>query len=167
MSKSVIFGALFAALIISPPCLAAPSVMSTEAATAFVQPYYNALMAPSPAAVRASTESITALNWRNCTDENVCETREAAIKRWSGLRKLIPDFKIELREVIVAGNKIVVRGEMTGTPAGHAFMGVDPQGRSYRIMTTDIHTVAGGKIVHSYHLEDWGRGITQLRGEPQ
>lgn len=83
----------------------------------------------------------------------MCETREAAIKWWSEIQSLIPDFNIELREVMVAGDKVIVRGELSGSPTG-PLMGVDPQGRSFYIMTTDIHQIAGGKIVHSYHLED-------------
>ncbi len=167
MRKLIVVAVALAALTASASSIAESPLFSTKEAAVFVKPYYDALMASTPAGVRSSAESVTAATWRNCTDEDVCETRQAAITRWSGLRKLIPDFHIEMREVLVMGNKIVVRGEMTGTPAGHSFMGVDPQGRSYRIMTTDIHDIAGGKIVHSFHLEDWGRGISQLRGDPQ
>ncbi len=167
MRKLTIVAGALAALAVSVPCVAQSPILSAKDAARFVKPYYDALMAPTPAAVRSIAESVTAPNWHNCIDETVCETREQAITRWGGLRKLIPDFNIEMREVFVVGNKIIVRGEMTGTPVGHSFFGVDPQGRSYRIMTTDIHEVVGGKIVHSYHLEDWMRGLSQLRGDPQ
>ncbi len=63
----------------------------------------------------------------------------------------------------MAGNRIIVRSEATGTPAGD-FMGVPHAGRSFRIMTIDIHTVAGGKLVRADHIEDWASAIRQLRG---
>lgn len=141
-------------------------VMDVETARALVQPYYNALLAPTPALVRSLAEGATSPDWRNCTDETVCETREDAIKRWSGHRSYIPDLDLHIHEVLVSGNKVVVRGRMTGSPT-QPLMGVDPQGRSFSIMTTDIHEIADGKIVHSFHLEDWGRGLAQMRGEAQ
>ena len=130
-----------------------------------MKPYYDALLVLTPAGVRSNVESVIAPTWQRCTDQDICETREAAITRWSGLRKLIPDFHLEIGEVLDAGNKTIVRGEMTGTPARNSFMGFDPQGRSFRMMTIDIHDIADGKIFHSYHIEDWLRGLSQLHGE--
>ena len=92
--------------------------------------------------------------------------RLPAITRWSGRIARLPNFHIEMREVLVSGNRVIVRSELTGVPAG-TFMGIDPQGRSFRIMTIDIHEIDGDKIIRSYHLEDWGRGLRQLRGEAQ
>lgn len=163
MRKLTIVAGALAWLAASSPSMADAAVLDPKSAAVLVQPYYDALLARTPGAVRASAESVTTANWRNCTDEDVCETREAAIERWSGIRKLIPDFDIEIREVLVAGDEVVVRDELNGTPVG-PLMGVDPQGRSFRIMTTDIHKIDAGKIVHSYHLEDSGRGIEQMRG---
>jgi predicted ester cyclase len=164
MRTSISIAAAVALLATSTPGLSAAPALSRKAAAALVQPYYDALLARTPGAVRANVEAVTTPSWHNCTDEDVCETREAAIKRWSEIRSLIPDFSIKLRDVLVAGDKIIVRGELSGRPVG-PLMDVDPQGRSFHIMTTDIHDIARGKIVHSYHLEDWGRGIEQMRGE--
>lgn len=140
------------------------STIDPATALALVQPYYDALLAPTPDRVRGLVERATSPDWRNCTDEDVCETRDEAIARWGSHRQLIPDLDLEIRDVLVSGNKIVVRGRMTGTP-NRPLMGVDPQGRSFRVMTVDIHEIADGKIVHSFHLEDWGRGIAQMRGD--
>lgn len=35
-------------------------------------------------------------------------------------------------------------------------------GKSFRIMTIDIHTVQDGKLVEAYHVEDWAGAIRQL-----
>lgn len=79
------------------------------------------------------------------------------------LGQVVPDLKWEPLEIIaVDGNRFVVRGQAAGTPLG-PFFGVDPAtGKSFDIMSIDIVTVEGGKIVHIYHLEDWTGAIAQL-----
>ena len=47
-----------------------------------------------------------------------------------------------------------------GRPTGK-FFGVEPKA-GFEIMTIDIHEVRGGKIVKSYHVEDWARAIRQV-----
>ena len=34
-------------------------------------------------------------------------------------------------------------------------MGVPHGGKSFRIMSIDIHTVKDGKLQRAYHVEDW------------
>lgn len=78
-----------------------------------------------------------------------------------GFGKLIPDLGWEIKEVLVDGNRIIVRGEARGTPQG-AFFGVPAGGKSFQIMTIDIHTVANGKLAAAHHVEDWAGAIRQL-----
>ena len=61
------------------------------------------------------------------------------------------------------GNTVIVRSRAAGTLVG-PFFGVDGQGRSFDIMTIDIHTVEDGKIPRSYHVEDWAGALQQLSG---
>lgn len=79
------------------------------------------------------------------------------------LGQVVPDLKWEPLEIIETDdNRFVVRGRATGTPVG-PFFGVDPAtGKGFDIMSIDIVTVADGKIVHIYHLEDWTGAIAQL-----
>ena len=56
---------------------------------------------------------------------------------------------------------MTVRGEATGTPSAE-FMGTPHSGKSFRVMSIDVHTIEGGKIVHSYHIEDWIGATRQL-----
>jgi predicted ester cyclase len=44
--------------------------------------------------------------------------------------KSIPDMKFDIKEVLVAGDRVIVRGEVTGTPAGELF-GVAHTGNSF------------------------------------
>jgi steroid delta-isomerase-like uncharacterized protein len=77
--------------------------------------------------------------------------------------KIIPDMKWEIQEMLQDGNKVIVRSLATGSPRGD-FMGLPTDGsKSFKIMSIDIHTVKGGRVVHSYHLEDWMAAMMQLR----
>ena len=97
----------------------------------------------------------------SCGTNDVCGTREQVIAAIAGRHKAIPDLKWEIREVLVSGNRFTVRGEATGTPAGE-FMGVPHGGKSFKLMSIDVHTIEGGKIVRSYHIEDWLGAVRQL-----
>ena len=57
-----------------------------------------------------------------------------------------------------------MRNQGFGTPA-RPFMGVAPTGHSFDIMLIDIHTVRDGRIVRSYHVEDWAGAVRQLRAQ--
>ena len=55
-------------------------------------------------------------------------------------------------------------GEVSGTPSGELF-GVPHGGRSFRIMAIDIQTIRDGKMVQTYHLENWLSALGQLRAK--
>jgi predicted ester cyclase len=76
------------------------------------------------------------------------------------LHDAIPDLQ-EIKEVLVAGDRAIVRGEASGTPSGE-FMGVSHAGKAFKVMSIDVHTIAGGKMVRSYHVEDWIGATRQL-----
>ncbi len=43
-------------------------------------------------------------------------------------------------------------------------MGLDLDGsKSFKIDTTDIDEIENGKIVQVHHLEDWAKGLKQLK----
>lgn len=80
------------------------------------------------------------------------------------VRAMIPNLKWEIKDLMVSGDTIIIRGEATGTPAGKNFFGADIQGgKSFRIMSIDMHKVKDGQIVKSYHIEDWFSAINQVR----
>jgi predicted ester cyclase len=74
---------------------------------------------------------------------------------------LIPDLRWEIKDTLVDGNRIIVRSEASGTPTG-PFFGVEPTGKSFRIMTIDIHTIKDGKAVTAHRVEDWASAVRQL-----
>ncbi|MCB9624798.1 MAG: ester cyclase [Sandaracinus sp.] len=57
---------------------------------------------------------------------------------------------------------VAVRSSARGTPRG-PFLGVeDPGGRRFDVATIDLHAVVDGKMVRSFHVEDWAAAINQL-----
>ena len=139
----------------------ASAQMTIEQARADLAPFYKALNAAyvdqAPDLIRQSTAS----DWVTCRGNDLCNSREEVIAGIVPRLKAIPDLKWEIKEVLVSGNRVTVRGEATGTPAGE-FMGVPHGGKSFKLMSIDVHTIEGGKIVRSYHIEDWLGAVRQL-----
>jgi predicted ester cyclase len=132
-----------------------------QSALAAVAPFYDGLTAAPGKDVAGVLRQATAPEWVSCVGNDVCGTREQVIAAIAGRHKAIPDLKWEIKEVLVSGNRVTVRGEATGTPAGE-FMGVPHGGKPFRLMSIDVHTVEGGKLVRSYHVEDWLGAVRQL-----
>jgi len=135
-----------------------------QAALAVIAPFYDGLNAAPGKDVAAVLQRATAPEWVSCGANDVCGTREQVISAIAGRHKAIPDLKWEIKEALVSGNRVTVRGEATGTPAGE-FMGVPHSGKSFKLMSIDVHTIEGGKIVRSYHVEDWMGAVRQLSGK--
>jgi hypothetical protein len=70
------------------------------------------------------------------------------------LSRAFPDFTIIPAEILQDGNKVVVRSELTGTQRAQ-FMGFPAKNRRMAIQTSDIHEFKAGKIVRTWHSEDW------------
>jgi predicted ester cyclase len=135
--------------------------ISAEAARASVAPFYKALNAEfakdSPELIKQSTSP----QWMSCRGNDVCVSRDEVLAGMGQRLKSVPDLKWEIKEILVSGNQVTVRGEATGTPAGE-FMGVPYTGKSFKLMSIDVHTLEGGKIVRTYHIEDWLGAVRQL-----
>jgi steroid delta-isomerase-like uncharacterized protein len=77
------------------------------------------------------------------------------------LSRTFPDFTIIPAEILQDGNKVVVRSELTGTQRAQ-FMGFPAKNRRMAIQTIDIHEFEDGKIVRTWHSEDWLTALHQL-----
>lgn len=87
---------------------------------------------------------------------------EGFTKRLQFFGSIIPDLKWVPQEILQIGNRYVVRSIATGNPTGKMF-GIDPKA-GFEIMSIDIHEVVGGKIVKTFHVEDWQRAMEQISG---
>ena len=132
---------------------------------AIAQKFYDLLSNPGSESHVAAFKEVTTDTWEsigNYSGKN--KNRDQFLGQIGGFAKLIPDLNWEPQEMIASDGKVVVRSRATGTPAG-PFFGVDGKGKSFDIMTIDIHTIVDGKIVSSYHVEDWAGALGQLKGQ--
>ena len=154
--------AIFAAAVaISLATLPAKGEVSTEAARAAVAPFYKALNAEFAKDSADLIRQSAATEWTSCGGNSDCYSRDQVIAAIGQRLKSVPDLKWEIKEITVSGNQVTVRGEATGTPAG-VFLGAPHSGKSFKLMSIDVHTLEGGKMVRSYHVEDWIGAVRQL-----
>src|SRR5580692_412919 len=140
--------------------------LTEEQARAAIAPWYSLFNIASRGDVKAIQEKILTDDYESCAGylPGECWGRETSIKVVSNFANSIPDMKFDIKEVLVAGDRVIVRGEVTGTPSGDLF-GVPHSGKSFRIMAVDIQTVRDGKIAKTYHMENWLSAIGQLRAK--
>lgn len=137
------------------------SIMNIETAKITIAPFYDVLNRPATKNVAETIKNNVHPDWRSYSAETVSKGRDEFIAQVIGFGKLIPDLSWAIKEVLVDGDRVIVRSEATGTPAGE-FFGVPHGGKSFRIMTIDIHTVKDGKLATAYHVEDWASALRQL-----
>jgi len=77
------------------------------------------------------------------------------------LTTTFPDLKLTVEDILQDGNKVVVRARMAGTQK-EAFMDFPSKNRRIDIQVVDIHEFKDGKIVRTWHTEDWMSGLRQL-----
>ncbi len=132
---------------------------------ATVQKFYDLLSNPGSESHVAAFKEATADSWESIGNYSGKNKSSAAfLGQMGGFAKLIPDLNWAVQAMHTDGNVVTVRSRATGTPVGPLF-GVDGQGRSFDILTIDIHTLADGKIIKTYHVEDWAGALAQLKGK--
>jgi len=155
-----------AAAVLTTPLSASAQSLTEAQARTVIAPWYGLFNQPVQGDMKTLQEQILTADYESCWGylPGECWGRDASIKVVGGFAKSIPDMKFEIKEVLVAGDRVIVRGEVTGTPAGDLF-GVPHTGKSFRIMAIDIQTIRDGKIARTYHLENWLSALGQLRAK--
>ena len=77
------------------------------------------------------------------------------------LTTTFPDLQVTIEEILQDGNKVIVRSAITGTQRA-TFMGFPAKNRKMAMQAVDIHEFQDGKIVRTWHTEDWMTGLHQL-----
>jgi len=139
----------------------APS-LTVEQARAIVAPLYEALNEPTEKDVPALLANATNPDYRSCSTNSDCLSRDQLAEVFTALGKIIPDLNWTIKDIWTSGNRIVVRGEATGTPTGELF-GVKPTGKSFKTISIDMFTVRDGKLATAYHVENWLAAMEQIK----
>jgi predicted ester cyclase len=152
-----------AAVLVSAGSAAAAPAMTTAQAHAIVAPLYEALNEPMKKDVAGLLAKAANPDYRSCSTETDCLGRDALAVQFKAFGAMIPNLHWKIKDLWVSDDRIVVRGEATGTPA-HDFFGVAPTGRSFKTISIDTFTVKNGKLSSAYHIENWVAAIAQVKG---
>jgi steroid delta-isomerase-like uncharacterized protein len=157
--------ALAAVLMTGASGSSAQSLTEAQART-IIAPWYNLFNVASRGDVKTIQEQVVTADYESCSGylPGECWGRETSLKVVGNFANSIPDMKFDIKEVLVAGDRVIVRGDVTGTPADDLF-GVPHTGKSFRMMAIDIHTVKDGKIAKTFHMENWLSALGQLRAK--
>jgi len=129
---------------------------------AVVEAFYSQLLSqPNAADIEQRSAKVLVEDWESIPTPRGGKGLAGFVKTLKIFGKKIPNLKWDPQEILQDGNRYIVRSIATGTPVKPVF-GVEPQGRSFKIMTIDIHTVENGRIVKSYHVEEWFKAMKQL-----
>ena len=159
--------AIAAASLMSASAASAQGLTEAQAqAQAVVAPWYSLFNVATRGDVKTIQEQVLTADYKSCSGylPGECWGRDTSIKVVGNFARSIPDMRFEIREMQVAGDRVIVRGEVTGTPAGELF-GVPYTGKSFKIMTIDIQTIKDGQIAKTYHMENWLSALGQLRAK--
>ena len=128
-----------------------------------VKAFYSDLLSnPRGADLGDRVRKVIVEDWVSIPTPRGGKGAEGFVKSLRGFGEKLPDLKWEPQEILQDGNRFIVRSIATGTPA-QPFFGVQPNGKSFKIMSIDIHTVENGRIVRSYHIEEWHKALRQLK----
>ena len=78
----------------------------------------------------------------------------------------LPDMRIEIHDLLIHGNRIGVRAEVSGTQRG-PLMGIEATSKPVRFAIHSFHEVKQDRIAKTWHLEDWLSVFHQIGELPQ
>jgi len=71
----------------------------------------------------------------------------------TSLRRAFSDFKLEIEDMVIAGDTVWTRNVAVGTHDG-SYMGHPPSGRSFRIYVFDVLRVSEGRVIEHWGVPD-------------
>jgi predicted SnoaL-like aldol condensation-catalyzing enzyme/predicted ester cyclase len=135
--------------------------LTPERARTIVAPLYDALNQPAKKDVAALLGRATIPAYQSYSTNDEWLDRKQLAEVFKMIGTAVPDLSWSIKDILVSGDQIVVRGEASGTPERELF-GAKPTGRSFKTMSIDVFTVKGGKLASAYHVENWVGALEQL-----
>lgn len=161
--RSLLKSSLALAVLGSTLAISGGNAMANDEAT--IRAFYEDLLSGTTKPDLANrVRAVISEDWVSTPQPFGGPGAEGMIRTLQGFGQLIPDLKWEPIEIIQSGNRFTVRGKATGTPQG-PFLGIEPTGKSFEVMSIDVHTVEDGRITTSYHVEDWATAMQQLTAQ--
>jgi len=123
--------------------------MTAEDNKRIVREFYEEVLNKGNLAV---IDKVTAANYVDHTAAPGVPPGIAGEKAWFAmLHAAFPDGRTTIEDIVAEGDKVVVRGTMTGTHKGE-FLGIPATGKKVKISGIDMTRFANGKSV-----EHWGQ----------
>lgn len=136
--------------------------MTHEEALAIIEPFYDLFRSSK----RDWDKALAVLDddWKGYYTNEKYRDKKETRPFLQGLFDLVPDIDVKILKHYVDGDVVCARCELSGTP-NRAFMTPSHTGKSFSIMTIDIHRIKDGKIIELHHAEDWMTAIEQLKAD--
>ncbi|HEY4175841.1 MAG TPA: ester cyclase [Kofleriaceae bacterium] len=137
--------------------------LTTEKARKIVAPLYEALNRPAEKDTLALLSQACHEDYKSySTNENFL-TRDVLAKVFKQIGASVPDLTWTVKDLMVVGDRVIVRGEASGTPTAE-FWGAKPTGKAFKTMAIDIFTIRDNKLAVAYHIENWIEALQQMKG---
>jgi len=135
--------------------------LTVERACRIVAPLYEALNQPHSKDVHTLLAQACHADYKSYSTNEEWLSRDALAEVFKQIGASVPDLAWSITDIMVSGDRVIVRGEATGTPVGE-FFGARPTGRGFKTMALDVFTVRGDKLASAYHVENWVGAIQQI-----
>ncbi len=139
-----------------------PSPLTVETAKRIVAPLYDALNQPQMKDTHALLAQACHADYKSFSTNEEWLGRDQLADVFKQIGSSIPDLSWSIKDIWTSGDRIVVRGEASGTPVAEIF-GTRPTGRSFKTMAVDVFTVRGDKLALAYHVENWAGAMQQIQ----
>jgi hypothetical protein len=139
--------------------------MTDERVREAVYVWYSLFTLPHRESVAAVHDRVVTANYQSFTGDGPgeCWGKEKSIEVIGGFATSIPDMRFEIKERFAIDDRVIVRGEVSGSPARDLFGVIPHTGKRFRVMAIDIHTIEDGRLRKTYHMENWFAALLQLR----
>ena len=136
--------------------------LTVERARKIVAPLYEALNQPQHKDVQGLLVQACHADYKSYSTNQDWLSREQLADVFKQIGASVPDLAWSVTDIMVSSDRVIVRGEATGTPVGELF-GARPTGKSFKTMALDVFTVRGDKLASAYHVENWVGAIQQIQ----
>ncbi|CAE6830068.1 hypothetical protein R69927_01072 [Paraburkholderia domus] len=86
---------------------------------------------------------------------------EQMVQIFANMATALPDMKITLLDVLIHGDRVGVRAEVSGTQSGELH-GIAASSKHISFAIHSFHQMRGNLIAKTWHLEDWLSVFRQL-----
>ena len=138
-------------------CVSAPAFAATQISET-VKLFYQAISSNQPELL----DQVLAPDWEDVPpNQGQAPGRDGFKPLITGFNKTFAGLKVTNDDIIESGDKVVVRSTIEGTQAGD-FAGFPSKGLPFKTMAIDIHQFKDGKVIKTWHIEDWLGALFQM-----